>query len=231
MWERYQDQGLVLIGVHTTRGSDQMAAYVESAGIDYPVAIDKGGETVKVFAVDSYPDYYLIDRAGNLRVADLSNGDLDRAVQVLLAEPGGAKPSGPAPAMAKACATAKKKDKRVLVVWGADKERRELDALMKATSRESLAYEFEVVRLSRGANADLARGAKAGDSGPALSAFDAGGELLATLDARRLDAELLSAFLEKTKVPTKDAEQIWRDALARAQREKKNLLVHLGAPW
>ena len=41
---------------------------------------------MKAFAVDSYPDYYLIDRNGNVRVADLANGDLDRAVEILLKE-------------------------------------------------------------------------------------------------------------------------------------------------
>ena len=38
------------------------------------------------FAVDSFPDYYLIDRKGKLRVADLANSDLDRAIEILLKE-------------------------------------------------------------------------------------------------------------------------------------------------
>jgi hypothetical protein len=86
MYQRYKDQGLVLIGVHTQNGGENMSAYVEEQGIDWPVAVDAEGKTVDLFAVDSFPDYYLIDRAGNLRVADLQNGDLDRAVQVLLSE-------------------------------------------------------------------------------------------------------------------------------------------------
>lgn len=63
-----------------------MAGFAEEQGIDYPIAIDVEDRTKKAFRVDSFPDYYLIDRAGNLRVADLANGDLDRAVEVLLAE-------------------------------------------------------------------------------------------------------------------------------------------------
>ncbi len=63
-----------------------MAAFAEEQGIDYPIAIDVEERTKTAFAVDSFPDYYLIDRAGNLRVADLANGDLDRAVELLLAE-------------------------------------------------------------------------------------------------------------------------------------------------
>jgi len=83
---RFKDQGLVLLGVHTTNGAEKMAAYVEKTGIDFPTAVDVGGKTVKAFAVDSFPDYYLIDRKGNLRVADLANADLERAVKILLAE-------------------------------------------------------------------------------------------------------------------------------------------------
>ncbi len=83
---RYEDQGLVLIGIHTKNKGDQMAAYAKKVEINFPIAVDSDGKTVKAFAVNSYPDYYLIDRAGKLRVADLANGDLERAVKVLLAE-------------------------------------------------------------------------------------------------------------------------------------------------
>jgi hypothetical protein len=70
LYHRYEDQGLVLIGIHVTS---------------------------KSFAVDSYPDDYLIDRAGNLRVADLANADLERAIQVLLAEKAPAEKKGKKP--------------------------------------------------------------------------------------------------------------------------------------
>jgi hypothetical protein len=77
---RYKDQGLVLIGVHTTKGSEKMAAFAKDVGIDYPIAIDINKQTISSFAVDSYPDYYVIDRKGNLRFADLGNADLERAI-------------------------------------------------------------------------------------------------------------------------------------------------------
>ena len=43
-------------------------------------------KTVKAFRVDSYPDYYVIDRSGKLRVADLKNSEVDRVVELLLKE-------------------------------------------------------------------------------------------------------------------------------------------------
>ena len=81
LYARYKDQGLVLIGVHTTNGGERMAEFAKEHEIPYPVAIDVEKATVTAFRVDSFPDYYLIDRAGKLRVADLANGDLDRAVR------------------------------------------------------------------------------------------------------------------------------------------------------
>jgi peroxiredoxin len=78
--------GLVVVGIHTTRQGGHLAAHVKAESIAFPVAIDKYGETVKAFAVDAFPAYYLIDRKGVLRVADLDNSDLERAVGILLKE-------------------------------------------------------------------------------------------------------------------------------------------------
>ena len=85
LYRENKDQGLVLIGIHTEGDAEKMPAFVAKAGIEFPVCIDAGA--IRDFGVDSYPDYYLIDRAGKVRVADLANGSLDDAVALLLAEP------------------------------------------------------------------------------------------------------------------------------------------------
>ncbi len=213
-----------------------MAAFAEARGIAFPIAIDVDRRTIGAFAVDSYPDYYLIDRSGKLRVADLANADLERAVQVLLAE----RPAL-SPALAKASSAATKKDKRILVLWGSDGEREAIDGLLKTRELGTLVRnEYEVVRLERTANAELAQTLQAGFAGPAgpagsagaaLAVLDARGFLLARMDGRGIEAEALGKFLEAQRVPVKDAEVLWSQALAQAQREKKNILVHLGAPW
>ena len=84
---RYRDQGQVLIGIHTKNAAERMPAYVEKESIDFPIALDAEGLTVQSYRVDSFPDYYLIDRQGKLRVADLANSDLERAIKILLDEP------------------------------------------------------------------------------------------------------------------------------------------------
>jgi len=118
---KHKDHGLVVIGVHTTGSGDKMAAFVTEQKIDYPVAIDVDNQTTTAFAVDSYPDYYLIDRAGNLRVADLKNDALDAAIATLLAEPAPADAKGKAEELDaqkrldQALAEAKRAERNVLV--------------------------------------------------------------------------------------------------------------------
>lgn len=84
---KHRDDGLVIIGVCSSRGGETMGDSVKEHGIEYPVAVDIQGQTVDAYKVNGYPDYYLIDRAGNLRIADCRNGSVDDAVAALLAEP------------------------------------------------------------------------------------------------------------------------------------------------
>lgn len=84
--KKYADRGLVVIGVCAQRGSEKMGETVKKHGIEYPVAMDSTGGTVKAYKANSYPDYYLIDRAGNLRWGDVANKEVDKAVELLLAE-------------------------------------------------------------------------------------------------------------------------------------------------
>jgi thiol-disulfide isomerase/thioredoxin len=86
LMDKYKDQGLVVIGVCHERGADKMQQTVKDKGIKYPVAADLTGMTNKAWKVDSYPDYYLIDRAGRLRVADCKNDKIEDAIKALLAE-------------------------------------------------------------------------------------------------------------------------------------------------
>ncbi|GIV03258.1 MAG: hypothetical protein KatS3mg015_2088 [Fimbriimonadales bacterium] len=86
LYGRYKDQGLVLLAVHSDPDVAKMKAVVQELKIDYPVAQDGERKTMKAYHGDSFPDYYLIDRSGKVRFADLANADLDKAVEALLKE-------------------------------------------------------------------------------------------------------------------------------------------------
>lgn len=87
LYAQYKDDGLVLIGVHSKKGGSQAQAFAQAKGIDYPICVDSSGSTVGAYGVNSYPDYYVIDRNGVLRYADLANSHVDAVVAKLLAEP------------------------------------------------------------------------------------------------------------------------------------------------
>lgn len=77
---------VVFIGVCAKSGSEKMDATVKSRNIEYPVAIDANSVTKKNFHANSYPDYYIIDQGGKLRWGDIVNGDVEKAIKILLAE-------------------------------------------------------------------------------------------------------------------------------------------------
>lgn len=86
--KKYADKGVVIIAVCAPNGGEKMAATVKERGIEYAVALDTGdkGNTFAVYKADSYPDYFIIDRKGNLHWGDVVNDDVEKAIQLLLAE-------------------------------------------------------------------------------------------------------------------------------------------------
>ena len=95
-YERYKDQGFVVIGVHSPEfGFEHDAANVTQATkqyhITYPVAQDNALRTWEAFNNIYWPAEYLIDAQGNIRHTSFGEGDYDvteSAIQSLLAEAG-----------------------------------------------------------------------------------------------------------------------------------------------
>lgn len=206
-----------------------MAAFVEDKGIKYPVAIDRGGATVAKYFVDGYPDYHVIDRSGNVRVADLSNGEVERVIEALLAEPA---PSMVPAALTEASATAVRKDKRILALIGDAAQR---DALKASWSKDRasakfVSNEFEIVGFTAEAEPEIAKGAAASPSTLRLAFYAADGSLLGAANAPS-STEALMALLQQHRVPEKVAADLMAKALGKAAAQKKRVLVHLGAPW
>ncbi|MGO4665451.1 cytochrome c biogenesis protein DipZ [Bosea sp. 2RAB26] len=95
--EKYKDQGLVVIGVHTpefafekTIGNVKKA--VNDLQIGYPVAIDNDFAIWRAFKNRYWPAHYFIDAQGRVRHHQFGEGDYDaseRVIQTLLAEAGG----------------------------------------------------------------------------------------------------------------------------------------------
>ncbi len=84
MMKKYADKGVVFIGVCHQRGAEKMEETAKDKGIKYPIAVDQG--TNAAYKANSFPDYYIIDRKGILRWADIANRDVEKAIEHLLAE-------------------------------------------------------------------------------------------------------------------------------------------------
>ena len=94
--EKYKDQGLVVIGVHTPEFAfEKSVANVKNAVADlkigYPVAIDSNYAIWRAFGNEYWPAHYFIDAEGRIRHHHFGEGDyeeLERIIQTLLQEAG-----------------------------------------------------------------------------------------------------------------------------------------------
>ena len=95
-YERYEEEGLVIVGVHTPefpfeRESDNVAAAIERNDLTYPVVQDNDYGTWNAFGNQYWPAKYLIDSSGRVRYSHFGEGDYDvteSAIRSLLAEDG-----------------------------------------------------------------------------------------------------------------------------------------------
>jgi cytochrome c biogenesis protein CcdA/thiol-disulfide isomerase/thioredoxin len=96
--QKYKDQGLVVIGVHTPefafeKDEANVRRAVHDLGVTYPVAIDNDHAIWRAFNNEYWPAHYFIDGQGRIRAHHFGEGDYDqseRIIQKLLAENGAA---------------------------------------------------------------------------------------------------------------------------------------------
>lgn len=96
--EKYRDQGLVVIGVHTPEFAfEKSPANVRDAvrrfGVTYPVAMDNDFAIWRAFDNRYWPAHYFIDAKGDIRYHHFGEGDYEhseRVIQQLLKEAGAA---------------------------------------------------------------------------------------------------------------------------------------------
>src|SRR5205085_11438282 len=90
--QAYQDDGLVVIGVHTPEFSfeheiDRVRQATKERGIDYPVAVDNDYEIWSAFDNNYWPALYFVDADGTIRDHHFGEGrseQSDRVIQRLL---------------------------------------------------------------------------------------------------------------------------------------------------
>ena len=92
--EKYNRQGLVIIGVHTPefereRNLENVQRVVRDLGITYPVALDNDYAAWRRYQNRYWPTFYLIDAEGRIVYTAVGEGDYDRTerkIQQLLTQ-------------------------------------------------------------------------------------------------------------------------------------------------
>jgi hypothetical protein len=90
----YQDDGLVIIGVHTPefQYEKEFGNVKESLArlpVPYPVTLDNDYRTWRAYRNRYWPAMYLVDKAGNIRYVHIGEGRYERTeavIKALLAE-------------------------------------------------------------------------------------------------------------------------------------------------
>ena len=94
--EKYKDQGLVVIGVHSPefefeKDVENVRRAAAAMRIDYPIAIDSDHAIWRAFRNQYWPALYFIDAQGNIRHHQFGEGEYEQSetvIQQLLAEAG-----------------------------------------------------------------------------------------------------------------------------------------------
>jgi cytochrome c biogenesis protein CcdA/thiol-disulfide isomerase/thioredoxin len=95
-YDKYKDQGLVVIGVHAPefafeKDIDNVRRAIRDLGVDYPVAIDNDYGIWRAFDNRYWPAHYFVDAEGRIRYHHFGEGDYaesETVIQKLLAEAG-----------------------------------------------------------------------------------------------------------------------------------------------
>ncbi len=66
-YDRYRDQGLVIVGVNLQEGKSIVRPFAEDFGIEFPIAIDRDGEVGDRYRLLGLPTTFFIDREGVIR--------------------------------------------------------------------------------------------------------------------------------------------------------------------
>jgi cytochrome c biogenesis protein CcmG, thiol:disulfide interchange protein DsbE len=73
-YERYRDQGLVVVGIDAQDFRKDARRFLERFGLTYPVVYDGKGSTLGKWGVTGFPETFFVDRTGKLVGERISGG-------------------------------------------------------------------------------------------------------------------------------------------------------------
>ena len=93
-YQKYKDQGLVVVGVHTPefpyeRNTDNVKTAIKRFDLRYPVAQDNGYKTWTAYNNQYWPAFYLVDKKGKIVYTHFGEGqyaETEATIKALLAQ-------------------------------------------------------------------------------------------------------------------------------------------------
>src|SRR5690606_30525201 len=91
-YERYKDEGLVILAVNVKESEGQARSFAEEFGVTFPVALDFKGAAAERYRSFQYPESYFVDRDGVIKsvaIGAMNAGDLEQRLGTILGPRGG----------------------------------------------------------------------------------------------------------------------------------------------
>ncbi len=88
-WQRYADQGVVVLGVAYADVEPNSLAYMKEFGVSFPHAPDLGTDISQTYEITGVPETFIIDKEGVIRhvqIGAVNTAMLDQIIPQLLAQ-------------------------------------------------------------------------------------------------------------------------------------------------
>jgi thiol-disulfide isomerase/thioredoxin len=87
-YDKYKDQGLVVVGVHSPefafeKNLGNLMRAVGELGVSFPVAVDNNFAIWRAFNNRYWPAHYFVDAKGNIRFHHFGEGEYEKSEQVI----------------------------------------------------------------------------------------------------------------------------------------------------
>jgi len=66
VWQKYSDEGLMIVGVALQDMENDAAAFVYQVGVTYPIVMDMEGDIARDYNVTALPTTFFLDRDGDV---------------------------------------------------------------------------------------------------------------------------------------------------------------------
>jgi cytochrome c biogenesis protein CcmG/thiol:disulfide interchange protein DsbE len=86
-YQKYQAQGLVILGVFISEPAADVAGYAQRAGLTFPIAVDQNTVIASTYRTLGIPTHFFIGSDGRIReirIGALRADDMDRAVAAIM---------------------------------------------------------------------------------------------------------------------------------------------------